>query len=261
LWHVRDHIDPSYLPAPVVKLFRQGARKLPQFVVCNSDSSLEKLFGKQIPQNARAVYDGLAAYELVSPCPPPRTTWKNEIPTVGIVGRLVEWKGQHVFLEAARKLSEQGVKARYLVIGAALFGENEYADKLKQIAAPLGDSVEFLGFRSDVPELLRSLDVFVHASVTPEPFGQVVVEAMAEGVPVLASDGGGVREIVRHNQNGLLSPMGDANALARELAGLLSDPARASHLARAGWKTVRAEFTAERTARGLESVYDTLGVR
>lgn len=257
LWHVRDHIDPSYLPARAVHLFRQFARKLPDYVVCNSQSSLEKLFPGGVPVRARAVHDGLADRELTSPLPD-LTGWKNNPPTVGIVGRLVEWKGQHVFLEAARKLRESGVAARFLVIGAALFGEHDYEERLRVLAAPLGTHVEFLGFRADVPDLMRNLDVFVHASITPEPFGQVVVEAMAEGVPVIASDGGGVREIITHGENGLLSPMGDADALAQNLRDLLGNPTQAARLARAGYTRVRSQFTAGHTARALEAVYDEI---
>ncbi len=258
LWHVRDHIDPSYLPGKVVKVFRILAARWPDYVVCNSESSLAKLFPQgHNAKRARAIHDGLADRELTSPLPT-QSGWKNDPPMVGIVGRLVEWKGQHVFLEAAQKLAKQGVRAHYQVIGAPLFGEHSYEERLRQLAQPLGNAVEFTGFRADVPDLMRNLDVFVHASVTPEPFGQVVVEAMAEGVPVIGSDGGGVREIITHGENGLLSPMGDADALAHELAGLLADPERASHIAHAGWERVRAQFTARHTARALESVYDSV---
>jgi glycosyltransferase involved in cell wall biosynthesis len=139
-----------------------------------------------------------------------------------------------------------------------MFGEDEYEAELKRIAAPLGDSVQFLGFRSDVPAVLRDLDIFVHASTTPEPFGQVVIEAMAEGVPVIASDGGGVREIVEHGVSGLRTPMGDAAGLADAIEQLLADPARGNRLARAAHERVRTHFTASQNARKIEAVYDDL---
>lgn len=259
IWHVRDHIDPSYLPNAAVRGFRALARMWPTFVITNSDSTLEKLFfdgpGKQA---CRAIHDGLGAHELTSPAPQETTTWKNNPPRIGIVGRLVEWKGQHIFLEAARKVVEAGREAKFVLIGGALFGENDFEAELKKIAKPLENRVEFLGFRNDVPDLLRGLDLCVHASTTPEPFGQVVIEAMAEGLPVIASDGGGVREIIVPGESGLLTPMKDAGALAKAILDLLDDPARANRLARAGHARVREEFTAAKNARLIEEVYDEI---
>ena len=259
LWHVRDHIDPGYLPGPAVKLFRALARTLPAFVVTNSDSTTEKLFPSGADaRHCRAVHDGLADDELTAPQPPVYTEWRSDPPRVGMVGRLVQWKGQHVFLDAAKRLTEAGTEAQYVLIGAPLFGEEDYEAALKQQAASLGNRVEFTGFRTDIPELLRGLDILVHASVTPEPFGQVVIEGMAEGLPVVASNGGGVQEIVQDGVNGLLTPMGNAEALAASLGTLLRDPRQGNRLARAGWQTVREKFTAAHSARALEAVYDVM---
>lgn len=273
IWHIRDHIDPSYLPGPAVRVLRLLARRAPAFVLVNSESTLEKLFpepeerARQRAARARVVYDGLADRELTSPAPGGMRGWKNDPPRIGIVGRFVAWKGQHIFIEAARKLLQDGdngicpVSAEFVLVGKPLFGEEEYEAHLKRLAEPLGDRVQFLGFRSDVPAVLQGLDIFVHASTTPEPFGQVVIEAMAEGVPVIASDGGGVREIVEEGVSGLRTPMGNANALADALRSLLTDPARAHRIAQAGHARVRAAFTARRSARAVESVYDDLAGR
>ncbi|MBC8102730.1 MAG: glycosyltransferase family 4 protein [Cytophagales bacterium] len=287
IWHVRDHIDPSYLPAPAVRALRSLARSAPTFVVAISDSVLEKLFpdpadrARQLASRARVIHDGLSDQELTTPLPAPTDRWKNDPPRVGMIGRFVAWKGQHIFLEAAQKLQNRqkagnngetgqtgdtvpgqehdaAREAVFVLVGKPMFGEAEYEAELRRIAAPLGEGVEFLGFQSDIPAVLHDLDIFVHSSTTPEPFGQVVIEAMAEGVPVIASDGGGVREIIEQDVSGLRTPMGDADALAEALRGLLNDPARASRLARAGHTRVRADFTAARNARGIEAVYDDL---
>jgi len=259
IWHVRDHIDSSYLPAPAVKAFRAMARTLPTYILTNSESTRDKLFPAGIgEQRCRAIHDGLADRELTAPPPEAADAWRHDPPRVGIVGRFVEWKGQHVFLDAARTLVASGIEARFVLVGAALFGEEEYASKLETQAASLGYRVEFTGFQSDIPRVMRDLDIFVHASTTPEPFGQVVIEAMAEGLPVIASDGGGVREIITNGQNGLLTPMGDAKALAAALAALLREPARANRLAQAGHEHVRRHFTAMKNARAIEAVYDVI---
>jgi len=260
VWHVRDHIDPNYLPDPAVKLFRAMARSVPRAVVTNSDSTTEKLYPGGVPNGRIAVtiYDGLADRELTAP-EPTAQTFRNDPPRVGMVGRIVEWKGQNIFLQAALLLRERGISARYVIVGAPLFGEQAFEAELHRMAEPLGESVEFLGFQSDVPAILRNLDILIHASVTPEPFGQVVIEGMAEGLPVIASDGGGVREIMATpGVDGMLTPMGNAPALADALGELLGDPLRAHQMAVGGWRRVRAAFTARQTASGLADLYDRI---
>jgi glycosyltransferase involved in cell wall biosynthesis len=260
VWHVRDHIDPDYLPGPVVQLFRALARSVPSAIVTNSDSSTEKLFPGGVPKGklVATIYDGLADRELNTPLPT-KVGFRHDPPRVGMVGRIVQWKGQHIFLQAARLLQERGIHAHYVIVGAPLFGEQAFETELHQMAEPLGESVEFLGFQSDIPAILANLDILIHASISPEPFGQVVIEGMAEGVPVIASDGGGVREIMaERGVDGMLTPMGDAPALADALGSLLSDPARAHQMACGGWKRVRTAFTARRTADGIAALYDRL---
>jgi glycosyltransferase involved in cell wall biosynthesis len=128
------------------------------------------------------------------------------------------------------------------VVGEALFGEDDYRASLHRQAAALGiaDRVSFRGFRSDVPAELDALDVLVHASVQTEPFGQVVVEGMAAGLAVVASDAGGPAEIITADHDGVLVAPGDVDALATALRALVDDPARRTALGR------RARITAER---------------
>ena len=285
VWHVRDHIDPTYLPVPAVYAFRFLAQHLPAYVITNSQSTLDKLFlGSTRPSAIvpgglnlyRAViHDGLAAQELSGKELSGKELSGTELSDknaggwvgpvrVGIVGRLAPWKGQHVFLEAAAHLLAAGHDVRFLIVGAALFGEDDYEAKLRRQAEEGGatDRVEFLGFRPDVAAILGGIDILVHASTTPEPFGQVVIEGMAEGLPVVATDGGGVREIITHGENGLLVPMGDAGALAAALEHLLRHPAEAHRLGAAGYLHVRQHFTADQSARRVEKVYgDVLAPR
>jgi glycosyltransferase involved in cell wall biosynthesis len=259
IWHVRDHIDPSYLPSKMVKIFRTLAKKGPDGVITNSISSEKKLFpGGYGSQKARVIYDGLMESELKSAPPGVTKAWKSDPPRIGLLGRIVQWKGQHVFLEAAQKLTEAGVSAEYLVIGSPLFGETDYEAQIKEQAQKLGERVKFLGFRSDVFELLRSLDILAHCSITPEPFGQVIIEGMAEGLPVVGSDGGGVQEIIEQGKNGLRVPMGDSAALADALGQLLGQPEYANQLGRAAHQRVRSTFTAAHSARDLEQFYHEL---
>jgi glycosyltransferase involved in cell wall biosynthesis len=108
--------------------------------------------------------------------------------------------------------------------------------------------------------LVHRLRQLVHASPTPEPFGQVVVEAMALGTPVVATDAGGIPEIVIDDECGFLVPPGDAPALAEKICALLENPEKARAMAIRGRERVAAHFTAERMARRFEQVYKRLMV-
>jgi glycosyltransferase involved in cell wall biosynthesis len=256
LWHVRDYINPAYLPKKVARAFRQLAKKIPDGVIVNSKSTQEGLFPKGMgSQRCRVIYDGMMASELLSPLPQSFTHWRHSCPKIALLGRIVSWKGQHLFIEAAQKLAQRGIRAHFQIIGAPLFGEADYEAQIRQQAAASGAIIEFLGFRSDVPALLRALDILVHCSISPEPFGQVVVEGMAEGLPVIASDAGGVCEIIDQGVHGLRTPMGDAEALAHALEELLAHPEYASTLGQAAYMRVREKFTADQSACGVESFY------
>ncbi|MDR6587288.1 glycosyltransferase family 4 protein [Agrobacterium tumefaciens] len=175
-------------------------------------------------------------------------------PLVGLFGRLSEWKGQHVFLEAIAAM--EGVQA--VIVGGALFGQEVYEARIREQASRLGldDRVRFLGFRSDVPELMAAMDAVAHTSIVAEPFGRVVVEAMMCGRPVVATRGGGVTEIIRDGETGLLVPPGEPSALAAALGRVLSDPALAERLAQKGREDVSQRFSLEETCRSVSALLE-----
>jgi glycosyltransferase involved in cell wall biosynthesis len=180
-----------------------------------------------------------------------------EGPLVGIVGRLSRWKGQHIFLEAARLIAGGCAAVRFLVIGGALFGlEPDYPAFLQKLARDLGlvDRVVFTGHRSDVLRLMSSLDVVVHASILPEPFGLIILEGMALGKPVVATALGGVLEIIEPEITGVLVPPNDPKALAAAVLALLSDRERARRIGLAARQRVRERFTAQRMASQMQEL-------
>lgn len=140
-------------------------------------------------------------------------------PIFGVFGRFAPWKGQHVAIEALKRLP--GV--HLVLVGDALFGETEYKNQLLQLAEQpsVAGRVHFLGFRKDVAALMQAVDVVVHCSTAPEPFGRVIVEAMLSRVPVVASAAGGAEEIVQDGVTGLLATPGDAEHLASRIQRFL----------------------------------------
>lgn len=218
VWHARDRVAADYLPSPAVRLVRAAARRLPSMVLANSRATLDTLRLPAKPRD-RAVVIG----DPYRP-PVPVSAPQRRGLTVGMVGRLAPWKGQHVFLEAfARTRPREDVRA--VIVGSAMFGEDAYEAELIDLVdrCGLAGRVAFLGYRDDVPAELARLDICVHASLIPEPFGQVVVEAMATGLPVVASAAGGPAEIINDGVDGLLYQTGDVDALAAVLDRLLDD--------------------------------------
>jgi glycosyltransferase involved in cell wall biosynthesis len=245
VWHVRDRIAPDYLPLPAVWLVRFLARTVPAGLIANSHTTLATL-----PTRRKS----LVLYNPIQPPPPAR---RVEGPlTVGMIGRLAPWKGQHVFLAAfAEAFGGTGTRAR--VVGSALFGEDAYASSLVETSAELGiaGQVEFRGCREDVWDELTQLDVLVHASIRPEPFGQVVLEGLAAGVPVVAANAGGPAEVIRHDVDGLLTTPGDPSALAQALLALGADPSLRERLGAAG-RARSKDFSIDSTVERLLAFYD-----
>jgi len=270
LWHVRDNINSEYLPGPVAAGFRLLSRLLPQVVVTNSQSTLNQLWPKR-PKTGAVVYSGVPM-EIVHDGyvelgdvlgPPEGGAESGRPPVIALIGRIAEWKGQHVFLRAAAALRARYPEARFWIIGAPLFGEFEYERALHTMAEQLRvtDTVSFLGFRDDVAQLMSQIDIVVHASTLGEPFGQVVIEGMAAGKPLVATDGGALPEIVIPGETGYLVPMGSAEDMALAISRLLADPAQARAMGQAGKKRVERLFTISHTARKMESVYAELFAR
>lgn len=263
VWHVRDNIDSQYLPSVAASAFRGLARVIPNEVVANSESTLRCL----APRRGRGavVYSGVAPRSLqpASAASPAEVRGKQQDdhahgPTIAIIGRIAEWKGQHIFLQAAAEIHRKYPFARFWVIGAPLFGEHDYQQKLTAMVDGLGleKSVEFLGFRNDIPELMERIDIVVHASILGEPFGQVVVQGMAAGKPVIATDGGALPEIVIPGETGILVPMGDASAMADAVMTLIDEPERAREMGLAGRRRVEEMFTITHTVASIEAVYE-----
>ena len=180
-----------------------------------------------------------------------------DAPVVGIVGRLVGWKGHDLFLRALAQVAESLPDVQGLIVGGPEVSCPHLPQELKQLAGSLGlgEAVHFTGHRQDVARMLAAMDILVHASIAPEPFGRVLIEGMAAAKPVVASTGGAVPEIVLDGETGLLVPPGDVKGFAEAVLFLLQDPARSAALGRAGRRRVEMCFTAERHVRQVQEVY------
>lgn len=149
---------------------------------------------------------------------------------LGTVGRLNDAKDQKTLLRAMRQLKEQQVRVALVVAGD---GELRGALEAQREQLELADTVVFLGQRSDVPQILAGLDAFILSSKT-EGYSLALVEAAAAGLPIIATDVGGNKEIVSDGVNGLLVPAGDPQALAQAVRFLVADPERSARMGATG---------------------------
>lgn len=180
-------------------------------------------------------------------------------PLIGIVGRLQRWKGMHVLIEAMPLILRTHPAARCVVVGGDHAQEPEYPALLRERICALGleDKVTLAGLQRNIPEWMQAMDVIVHAS-DHEPFGIVVIEAMALGKPVVAGDAAGPTEIITDGVNGLLSPYGDAPALAQAVLRYLNGPEFAQRTGSAARQRA-LEFSTKRYAQNfIATVQDLL---
>jgi glycosyltransferase involved in cell wall biosynthesis len=210
----------------------------------------------------RQVYDGIDTARWRSSVRRPPEEVRESIGVgerellVLMVGHIKQWKGQHVAVEALEHLEPQVLgRLRLVFVGEAPADELEYEARLRRTVAAGGleRRVTFLGARDDVPDLMNAADIVLHASTTPEPFGLVVVEAMALGKPVIAARLGGPTEIV-DRCSGLLFDPTEPSELARALATIADDPLLREELGAAA-RTRTAEFELASNVAGVEAVY------
>ncbi len=204
------------------------------------------------------LYDGVDLQQFPAPtaprCPDGRVRFIH-------VGMFTPWKGQELFLQAAQQVAAKHSNVEFSLAGQAVEeSQQAYAEMLHRLAeqGALKDKVHFLGFHAQIQPILEKMDVLVHSSTQPEPFGLVIVEGMACGLAVITPDEGGPREIVRHGEDGFLVAPRSADALAQAMEELAANPSRIAAMAQSARRRVEQEFSAKRTADKLMALYRSL---
>jgi glycosyltransferase involved in cell wall biosynthesis len=266
VWHIHEYVTPRPLTrtllrrsagrvAVAVANSRSVARDLA--IAVGPDLRIETVYngidlGEYAPSHDAsdaADLDALAGWPAA-----PRGTVR-----VGLVATFGRWKGHDVFLRALAQL-DPALPIRAYIVGGAVYdtaGSQYSLDELRRMVtqAGLDHRVAFTGFVPRTAPVLRSLDIVVHASTQPEPFGLAIAEAMACGCAVVVSDAGGAAEIVDAGINALTHPPGDAAALAQALATLVTDPSSRARLGAAARVAAIARFDANTFAASFAQVY------
>ena len=248
VWHLRDIVSAEHFGSKQLKIIKWCARLGLAHVIANSAASA-LAFAELTGFDAKridVVFNGISAepFDALRNVPKAVLRARLNLPQdaflAGSFSRLARWKGQHVLLEAM----VLNPHMHAVLVGAPLFGEDPYEVELRAFVAAhqLGKRVHFLGFQHDIAACMCAVDAVVHTSITPEPFGRVIVEGMLAQRPVVAARAGGVLEIIDDHENGLLCTPGDAHALADTLAELRSNDDMRSRLVRNGYRTALSRF-------------------
>ena len=255
-------------PGWLKKMITSLVYRLNTCVMTVSDAVAEKMFapGRKIRSRVVTCYDWIDMAKVGHENSGSRIRseygFSDTTPLVGCVGRLEHWKGQDVFIRAAALVHRQVPGAWFLVVGGEVEGRGResFGDMCRELAngLGLGDQIIFTGHRKDIAHIMESLNVFVHASVTPDPLPGVVMEAMACGTPVVGADAGGVPEEMADRQTGYLYRPGDPKQMAQKIIKLLEDPPKAEQMGLAGQKRVRTVFEKKRLCRRIENIYEKM---
>ncbi len=266
VWHLHDYVGNRPITAALMRRFASGCST----VLINSQSVLEDV-RKTCPQVQNlSLFYGSVDVERFSPSGPKLDldtlaglpSADANVVRVGLVGTLASWKGHKVFLKAL-SLLPRGAPVRGYVIGGPIYDTEDSQHSLEELRSvagelKLGDRVGFTGYIDDAASAFRSLDVVVHASTSPEPFGLVLIEAMACGRPVIASKAGGPTEIIVEGENGFFHTPGDPVSLADRIEELVKNADLRRRLGQSGRKTVVGRFNVTRLGSELVSIYEKI---
>ncbi|MFM7437071.1 MAG: glycosyltransferase family 4 protein [Snowella sp.] len=184
---------------------------------------------------------------------------------IGLVATFARWKGQDIFLKAIAELrkSYPSLNGVFYIIGGPIYktqGSQFSQQELEEQASHLGisDKVNFLGFQQNIVEIYHWLDIVVHASTQPEPFGLAIVEAMACGKAVIVSQAGCASELFTQNEDAISVPPGDSIALANAIADLVNKPEKRQYLSEKARQTAVQRFNHQRLGQQLIDIYQAV---
>ena len=258
VWHVNG------MPYPLVwKSFKPLIYSVPHVVAASSRAMGREYFGSEddfLYRFFEVLYPPIEIPSSTEPGTSSRVRSElgipEDSPMITTVGNLYPTKGHLYFVRAAAAVKDRFPEARFVVVGQTFEGRTEYAEHLYNEARSLGleDSMIFTGFRGDVSDILRATDILVQPTLS-ESFGMAIAEGLAAELPVVASDVGGVPEIILDGETGLLVRPRDPEAIASSVLSLLERPEYAASMASQGRERVREMFSPGRCAEEHERVY------
>lgn len=261
VWHVRDNLPKGLIGKGISLL----AKLTVKAIIGISQSVFQGFDRKKLANRMHLIHNGVELHESTYE---EKERWREEFrkefnlplqsKVIVIIGQIAPWKRQEDAIRAMRSLLDRGHDVYLCVVGEAKFGQscNEYWDSLHELTANLGleNHVRFTGFRKDVVEICCAADLLFLCSDN-EPFGRVIIEAMSQALPVIATRAGGVPEIIDHEHSGLLYEVGDLKGLWNCAERLFNNEDLRLRIAGNAEERVNEFFTIQNTVYKVEALY------
>lgn len=253
IWHVQDFYSTRPIMAKVLRWFSRsttGAIALSQAVKRDARTVIASA-------PIEVIYPAIDSDYFQS------EGVRSRVLRIGLVATFARWKGHDIFLQAAAQVMSEirDVPIQFQIVGAPIYktqGSQFSLEELQSSVAKQGleQVVEFVGFQSDTTSIYENLDIVVHASTQPEPFGLVIAEAMSFGKAVIVSNAGGAAELVTDQYDAIAVSPGDVDALAQALMQLIRDPQKRQQLGQNARRTAIERFNSDRMGEQLLNVYE-----
>jgi len=258
VWHVQDFISERTLGI-YRRAFGLAARWLPDQIIVDG-----RTIARQLPRSLQSriavIHNGVDTNMFRPDLDGTNVRRELGIPNdhvvIGHVGRVTPWKGQHYLIEAFARMANDNPNVTLLLVGGPVFDNDLYQRRLLSLTAQfdLEDRIKFAGYRHDMPDVLAATDIFAFTSIEKDTSPLALLSAMACGLPVVAFDIAGVRELLTHENQFLLVPAEDVSALSRALLRVLADEKLRRVLADAARKLATNEFGLDKYTRRMEQV-------
>jgi glycosyltransferase involved in cell wall biosynthesis len=256
IWWVNDLLTQDFFPSAARTAFRfksKNARRL----IAVSNCVKEALMQLGIPSDKISViHNGIPISKYTATKKGAfreAQSFGDSQPIFGLIGRICEWKGHFLFEQIAAEWKRQQKPGRFVMIGGVHNEDEVFGHRLES-----GARNAQRANTTDVPTALADMDVLLHTSLRPEPFGRVIIEAMAAGVPVVAADAGGAREIIRPGENGFLARTNDVASYIEKLSLLYPRTPAVEKIIANARATVAEKFTVERVYRDFDQLLSTI---
>jgi len=258
IWHAQDFISERHFGI-YRRAFGYAARRLPAHIIVDGAA-----IGRQLP---RKVHDRISIIHngVDSKVFRPGlngATVREELGlsagaiVIGHLARMTPWKGQHYLLQAFARIAAEAPDACLLFVGDPVFDNDSYQRELLDLTARLGlkERVKFAGYRHDTPEVLAAMDIFAFTSVEKDTSPLALLSAMSSGLPIVAFDIEGVRELIEGDEHLLTVPCAQADALASALLKLIGDELLRAQLGQSVRRLAEQRFSLERHVASIEEV-------
>jgi len=258
IWHAQDLISERHLG-----LYRRGfgfaAGRLPDHIIADGAA-----IGRQLPRRVQdrisvihnGVDSGVFRPGLNGASVREELDLSPGAIVIGHLARITPWKGQHHLLEAFAKIAKGAPEASLLFVGDPVFDNDSYQRDLLDLTAKLGlkERVRFAGYRHDIQEVLAAMDIFAFTSVEKDTSPLALLSAMSSGLPIVAFDIEGIRELIDGDEYLWTVPCADVDALAKALLRLISDKRLRAQLGQSARRLAERRFSLERHVAGVEEV-------